>query len=84
MKERQQSGTWRGAWPGILRQNSLDLATVTVPGLLHSRLDSLGIDYQIVYPSLGLLVFLEEDAEPRRTDGSNLQPMIPAKVPRRL
>ena len=36
------------------------------PRSAYSRLDSLGIDYQIVYPSLGLLVFLEEDAELRR------------------
>lgn len=66
IKERQQSGTWRGAWWGAPAENSVDLATVTLPGLLHSRMDSLGIDYQIVYPSLGLLVFLEENAELRR------------------
>lgn len=39
-----------------------DRASACVPGILHSRLDELGIDLAILYPSLGLvLIGLPED-----------------------
>src|SRR5262245_342431 len=38
-------------WP---TQNTLDRATTHLPALLYERLDELGIDYSILYPSLGL------------------------------
>ena len=53
--ERQQrwlvATPWWGA-PG----NALDRATALLPGLMAQRLDDFGIDFSIVYPSLGLVV----------------------------
>ncbi|MBW8826001.1 MAG: amidohydrolase family protein [Acidobacteria bacterium] len=36
--------------------NTLDRATAMLPKLLHERLPELGIDFAIVYPTLGLVV----------------------------
>ncbi|HXY92452.1 MAG TPA: amidohydrolase family protein [Acidimicrobiia bacterium] len=38
-------------WPA---RNTLDRATTHLPALLYERLDELGIDFSILYPSLGL------------------------------
>src|SRR5688572_4657755 len=40
---------------GLPTKNTLDLATVMMPKLLYSRLDSIGIDYAICYPTTTLL-----------------------------
>jgi hypothetical protein len=34
----------------------LDRATSALPKLMHARMDEIGLDFAIVYPSLGLLV----------------------------
>ena len=44
-----------GVW-GIPARNSLDRATVMLPDLHHRRLDELGIDYAVLYPTYGLSV----------------------------
>jgi predicted TIM-barrel fold metal-dependent hydrolase len=60
----QRRRTWTGAanlwgWPTL---NTLDRATATLPRLYAARMDDLGIDYSILYPSAGLfLVHLAED-----------------------
>jgi len=42
--------------------NTLDRATSSLPKLLHRRLDEMGIDFTIIYPSIGLfLVHLGDD-----------------------
>jgi predicted TIM-barrel fold metal-dependent hydrolase len=38
-------------WP---TRNTLDRATAHLPALLYERLDELGIDFSILYPSIGL------------------------------
>lgn len=43
------SGSW--VWP---TRNTLDRATATLPALYAARLDELGIDFSVVYPSEGL------------------------------
>lgn len=46
-----------------LPTNTLDRATGFLPRLLHERLDELGIDFSILYPSVGLaMVGLPDDA----------------------
>ena len=50
--------TW---WSAPTRQ-TLDLATALFPALLHERLDEIGVDFGVVYPSLGL-VFLHAGDE---------------------
>ena len=43
------SGGW--AFPS---ENTLDRATVSMPHLLHERMDELGIDFSVLYPTSGL------------------------------
>jgi predicted TIM-barrel fold metal-dependent hydrolase len=44
-----------GVW-GIPARNTLDRATVMLPELHYRRLDELGIDYAVLYPTYGLSV----------------------------
>lgn len=55
------SGSW--VWP---TRNTLDRATATFPRLYAERLDELGIDFAIVYPSEGLFPPQFADEELRR------------------
>ena len=55
-----QSNLW--GWP---TKNTYDRATATIPGLYAKRMDDLGIDYSILYPSAGLFV-INLDPEIRR------------------
>jgi predicted TIM-barrel fold metal-dependent hydrolase len=47
-------------------RNTLDLATALMPKLLHERLDELGFDYTVLYPSMGLHAPMFADPEIRR------------------
>jgi predicted TIM-barrel fold metal-dependent hydrolase len=42
-------------WP-LPAENTLDRATSSLPKLMHARMDEIGLDFAVVYPSLGLLV----------------------------
>lgn len=57
--------TARVFW-GLPEKNTLDRMTVTLPRLLQARMDELGIDYSLLYPSSGLPVMSYPDAEFRR------------------
>lgn len=57
--------TYRGPWWGF-PNDARDLATVTAPRLLHERLDELGMDVAICYPSIGLLCPAQRDETIRR------------------
>jgi predicted TIM-barrel fold metal-dependent hydrolase len=46
--------------------NTLDRATAMLPGLMRSRLDELGIDFAVVYTTLGLSFVSLGDEEMRR------------------
>jgi len=61
----REHGDMRGAWWGV-GNDAYDLATVTAPRLLHRRLEEIGIDYAILYPSLGLAIPTIFDADVRR------------------
>ena len=55
-----QSNLW--GWP---TKNTLDRATATIPGLYATRMDDLGIDYSLLYPSAGLFVVTIADPDVR-------------------
>lgn len=42
-------------WWGFPAANTTDLATATFPRLLHHRLEELGIDFCVTYPSMGIM-----------------------------
>ncbi len=54
--ERRDRRVARNGWWGVPAENTLDRATAMLPELYHERLDELGLDYSIVYPTLGLFL----------------------------
>ena len=72
MKERpifssgnRETGDPRMPWWGTTT-NTRDLATVMLPKLYYERFDELGIDFSILYPSLGLVLPTIQDEGVRR------------------
>src|SRR5262245_30896181 len=55
----------RAYW-ALPEKNTLDRLTVTLPELLYRRLDEIGIDFALLYPTFGLLVMTHPDDELRR------------------
>src|SRR5206468_9787650 len=47
-------------------ENTLDRATAMMPKMLYDRLDEIGIDFAIVYPTAGLRLPRIKDDETRR------------------
>jgi predicted TIM-barrel fold metal-dependent hydrolase len=64
--ERRGWGLMRPPWWAFPAENTLDRATALLPRLLHERLEEIGIDFAVVYPTYGLIVFNIADAEIRR------------------
>jgi predicted TIM-barrel fold metal-dependent hydrolase len=58
-------GLFRVSWWGLPAENTLDRATAMFPALLYERLDELGIDAAIVYPTYGLTVMGIDDPDTR-------------------
>jgi predicted TIM-barrel fold metal-dependent hydrolase len=61
LDKRQKRPTW-WAEPA----NTLDRATALIPGLLHERLDDFGIDFALIYTTIGLPYIAHPDSELRR------------------
>jgi predicted TIM-barrel fold metal-dependent hydrolase len=51
---------------GLPAANTLDRMTVSLPKLLYSRLDEIGIDFALLYPSFGLTILGYPDDEVRQ------------------
>lgn len=64
-EERRAKRMVRGGW-WTSPANTLDFATGMMPGLMADRLDELGIDYAIVYPTLNLATSRVGSGERRR------------------
>ncbi len=59
--ERAYQRIGRGAWNGVPAK-VIDQATSLLPALLYERLDEIGVDLSVIYPSMGLLfVTVDED-----------------------
>lgn len=63
--ERARYRIGRGAWNGV-PEKVIDQATSLLPALLYERLDELGIDLSVIYPSMGLLFVTVDDDDLRR------------------
>lgn len=72
--QRQQQRMTRVPW-WTQPANALDRATTMVPRLLHERLPEFGIDFSVIYPSLGLYVYPQPDPDIRRAFGRALNTM---------
>jgi len=64
--ERAATRTPRGPWWSSPARQTIDLATALFPELLYERLDELGLDFGVVYPSLGLVFLHTDDDDYRR------------------
>ena len=53
-EQREAERPWRPPWWALPTKNTLDRATATFPKLLHERLDQTGIDFAVLYPTVGL------------------------------
>lgn len=51
---RQAKRYTRPPWWALPASNTLDSATSVLPGLLRARMDEIGLDYAVLYPSIGL------------------------------
>jgi predicted TIM-barrel fold metal-dependent hydrolase len=65
-EQRRGLGLSRTAWWGLPTRNTLDRATAMLPELMYRRLDELGIDFALLYPTYGLIVTAMPEAELRR------------------
>jgi predicted TIM-barrel fold metal-dependent hydrolase len=65
-KERRDRRVTRAAFWSYHARNTLDRATVTIPNLYRARLDELGIDFAILYPTVALRIHRYADDELRR------------------
>ncbi len=64
-EERQRHRVPRPHWWVHPTRNTLDRATSSLPRLLYQRLDEMGLDYTIIYPSIGMLALHLPDDELR-------------------
>jgi predicted TIM-barrel fold metal-dependent hydrolase len=64
--QRREFRTKRSPFWGLPTRNTLDLATALFPKLMYERLDEMGLDFCVLYPSLGLVASHFDDDEVRR------------------
>jgi predicted TIM-barrel fold metal-dependent hydrolase len=64
--ERAQRGVAMETFWGRQSTNTLDRATAMMPRLLYDRLDELGLDYGVIYPTAGLSIPRIADDATRR------------------
>lgn len=64
--ERRDHRVVRPPWWGLPMEDARDRATVVFPKLLHERMDELGLDFSVLYPTWGLMVGNVDDEEIRR------------------
>jgi predicted TIM-barrel fold metal-dependent hydrolase len=66
LEERRHRRASRPAWWAFPARNTDDLATAMIPKLMRRRLDEMGVDFSVVYPSLGLVFMHLDDDDTRR------------------
>jgi predicted TIM-barrel fold metal-dependent hydrolase len=64
--ERRERRPLRPIWWPFPTKNTLDRATAMLPKLLYERLDETGIDFTVIYPSLGLFAPRIDEEDLRR------------------
>ena len=65
-EERLDQRATRSPWWPLPTKNTLDRATAMLPKLLSERMDSIGLDFTVLYPTLGLQFPHIENTEIRR------------------
>ena len=65
-EERRERRAMKSVWWAGPTRNTRDLATSFFPKLFYERMEEMGIDISVVYPTLGLITILISDEEVRR------------------
>ena len=65
-EERREQRATIPPWWALPTKNTLDRATAMLPKLLYERLDDMGLDVTVLYPTFGLLAPHLDDEEIRR------------------
>ena len=65
-EERLEKRAMRPPWWALPTRNTLDRATAMLPKLRSERMEELGIDFSIVYTTMGLLQIRDHDDELRQ------------------
>lgn len=73
--ERRERAVMRPTWWATPARNTVDLATAMMPRLMRERLDEMGLDVSVVYPTTGLLAVNIADDEMRRAAARALNVM---------
>src|ERR1700683_3837613 len=66
LEERRERRTLRPTWWAIPAKNTADLATALFPRLMYERLEEMGLDFSVVYPTIGLITMEMRDDDMRR------------------
>jgi len=64
--QRAERRAVRGPWWALPASNTLDRATASLPRLLYERLEEIGIDFTVLYPSAALIAPELQDEELRQ------------------
>jgi predicted TIM-barrel fold metal-dependent hydrolase len=75
-EERRAKRVYRPSWWSFPARNSLDRATAMLPALLRARLDELGIDFAVVYTTMGIFLPRIENDEMRQATCRALNVMV--------
>lgn len=65
-EQRRDSGRAQQSWWPFPTKNTLDRATAMTPRLLYQRLDELGFDFTVLYPTTGLALYAINNDEIRQ------------------
>jgi predicted TIM-barrel fold metal-dependent hydrolase len=65
--ERRDHRIAQQAWWALPTKNTRDRATAMIPRLLYERMEELGLDFAVLYPTAGLGIPRLPDADVRRT-----------------
>jgi len=66
LKERRERRLDQPIWWGVPTRNTLDRATAMLPKLLYQRMDELGMDFAVLYPTAALRIPFIADEETRK------------------
>ncbi len=75
-EDRIDRRTTRPPFWAMPTRNTRDLATAMMPKLLAARMDEIGIDYSIIYPTMGLFMPRDPNSELRRATCRALNRML--------
>ena len=66
VEQRRHRRVGQQAFWALPTRNTRDRATAMMPSLLNERMEELGLDFTVLYPTAGLGVAMHADAETRR------------------